>query len=193
MRRRQLPRERSQTLFWTNYEISGRFYADDCRFGHTFRGSFGFTIKSPIVPNLSPTMPGVEEQAPLERRIMQRIARGVNHIAQAGVERDPAVIFDNYQTGFSANVCEDFVDLMGAVGGQSLAFEFSFSPEWRPAPDIASKVHVELAPVHVQLVKDAARDCACRILSGIKQSLVASFASKLISIRPTYLSKEPAR
>ena len=26
-------------------------YADACRFGHTFRGSFGFTVESPIVPN----------------------------------------------------------------------------------------------------------------------------------------------
>jgi hypothetical protein len=132
-------------------------YADDCRFGHTFRGSFGFSIESPVAPNLSPSLPTVEENPPLERRIMQRIARGVNYIAQAGVEGDPAIIFDNYQTGFSANMCEDFVDLMGAVGGQSLGFEFSFSPEWRPPSDITGKVHVELAPVHVELVKDAAR------------------------------------
>jgi hypothetical protein len=30
-------------------------YADNCRFGHTFRGSFGFTIESPIEENLSST------------------------------------------------------------------------------------------------------------------------------------------
>jgi hypothetical protein len=149
--------ESSPKRFFGRVTKSAAAFADDCRFGHTFRGSFGFTIESPIVPNLSPTMPGMEEQAPLERRIMQRIARGVNHIAQAGVEGDPAVIFDNYETGFSANMCEDFIDLMGAVSGQGLGFEFSFSPEWRPAPDIADKVHVDLAPVHVELVKDAAR------------------------------------
>src|ERR1019366_3045382 len=33
-------------------------YAEQCRFGHTFRGSFGFTIESPVNPNLEPALPG---------------------------------------------------------------------------------------------------------------------------------------
>jgi hypothetical protein len=149
--------EASPKPYFSRVTKNGMNYARECRFGHTFRGSFGFTIESPVAENLSPTMPGVEEHAPLERRIMQRIARGINDIAQAGKAGDPALIFDNYKTGFSANMCDDFVELMDVVGGQSLGFEFSFSPEWRPAADVVSKAKVELAPVHVELVKDASR------------------------------------
>lgn len=32
-------------------------YAENCRFGHTFRGSFGFTVESSVVPNDSPALP----------------------------------------------------------------------------------------------------------------------------------------
>jgi hypothetical protein len=30
-------------------------YAETCQFAHTFRGSFGFTIESPVCPNVAPT------------------------------------------------------------------------------------------------------------------------------------------
>ena len=132
-------------------------YSDDCRFAHTFRGSFGFAIESPVEANFSPSMPGVEEFAPLSRRIMQRLARGIQQVARAGLEQDPRVITENYRTGFSANMCEDFVDLMGSVGGSSLGFEFVFSPEWRPPVDVSPVVKIELSPVHVELAKEAAR------------------------------------
>ncbi len=121
------------------------------------RASFGFAIESPLVPNTNPSMPGVEELAPLSRRIMQRLARGIKQVARAGRERDTRIITENYSTGFSANMCEDFVDLMESVSGNPLGFEFAFSPEWRPASDVSAVLRIELPPIYVELVKDAAR------------------------------------
>lgn len=143
--------------FFERATKAGTNFAEDCRFAHTFRGSFGFSIESPIAANTSPTMAGIEEVAPFERRVMERIARGICNIAKAGESLDPILISQNYQTGFSANMCESFVDLMEAVGGQSLGFEFAFSPEWKPASDVAQKTRFEFQPVHTDLVKDAAK------------------------------------
>ena len=132
-------------------------YSDDCRFAHTFRGSFGFAIESPVDANFSPSMPGVDELPPLPRRVMQRMARGIKQVARAGRERDPNVIAENFETGFSANMCEDFVDLMEATSGSTLVFNFAFSPEWRTPADIKGVESIQLSPVHIDLVKDAAR------------------------------------
>ena len=35
-------------------------YSDRCRFGHTYRGSFGFTIESPVTPNTGETLFGAD-------------------------------------------------------------------------------------------------------------------------------------
>ena len=44
-------------------------YAEQCQFGHTFRGSFGFRIESPVGLNDAPTLDVVSENLPLNRRI----------------------------------------------------------------------------------------------------------------------------
>ncbi len=85
---------------------------------------------------LGRSMPGVEELPPLPRRVMQRMARGIKQVARAGRERDPNVIAEKFETGFSANMCEDFVDLMEATSGSTLVFNFAFSPEWRTPADL---------------------------------------------------------
>lgn len=149
--------EASPKPFFGKITKAARVFADDCRFGHTFKGSFGFSIETPIAYNESPKLESVEEDTPFERRVIQRIARGINHVARAGDVLDPLLIVDNFQTGFSANMCEDFVDLMEAVGVERLGFEFSFSPEWRLAADLSKRSLVNLEPRHVDVAKDAAR------------------------------------
>lgn len=41
--------------FFGRVRKEAKAYADECRFGHTFRGSFGFSIESPVVANTSTT------------------------------------------------------------------------------------------------------------------------------------------
>jgi hypothetical protein len=58
-------------------------YADRCRFGHTFRGSFGFTIESPVSPNNEPTLPQIDQPKPFERRVIARLARGIRSVCES--------------------------------------------------------------------------------------------------------------
>ena len=68
--------ELSPEPFFERIKKGAKEFADECRFGHTFRGSFGFTIETPILPNVSPEFEIVEQTPPFQRRVMQRIAGG---------------------------------------------------------------------------------------------------------------------
>lgn len=149
--------ELSPEPFFGRIKKEAKEFADDCRFGHTFRGSFGFTIETPVLPNKSPTMEIVDQTPPFERRVMQRIARGLKTVQVAATEQDAAPITNNFRTGLSANMCEELVDIAEAVKGECLRFEFAFSPEWRVSPDIVIGERFEVSTAHVDLVKDAAK------------------------------------
>jgi hypothetical protein len=164
--------ELSPEPFFGRIKKEAKEFADDCRFGHTFRGSFGFTIETPVLPNKSPTMEIVDQTPPFERRVMQRIARGLKTVQEAAAEQDATPITNNFRTGLSANMCEELVDIAEAVKGERLRFEFAFSPEWRVSPDIVIGESFDVSTAHVDLVKDAAKKLRLqeferdRIISG---------------------------
>lgn len=106
-------------------------YADRCRFGHTFRGSFGFTVELPLQPNTQVTLPGIVPAPPFERRVMQRLTRGLRTVLQAVSADSTDPITNAIQTGFSANVCEQFASLVEETSQGGIVFDFSFSPEWK--------------------------------------------------------------
>ncbi|KAB2910925.1 MAG: hypothetical protein F9K29_23765 [Hyphomicrobiaceae bacterium] len=149
--------ELSPEPFFGRIKKEAKEFADECRFGHTFRGSFGFTIETPILPNRSPTLEVVEQTPPFERRVMQRIARGLKSVQTAVTEQDAAPIASNFRTGLSANMCEELADLAESIKGERLGFEFAFSPEWRVSPDIVVGDRYVVATEHVELIKDAAK------------------------------------
>jgi hypothetical protein len=64
--------------YFSRLKKKGTEYAEHCRFGHTFKGSFGFTIESPVGPNPEPVLPEMEQAQsfPFERKVMHRLARG---------------------------------------------------------------------------------------------------------------------
>jgi hypothetical protein len=131
-------------------------YAEGCRFGHTFRGSFGFTIESPLGPNAEPTLDGIEQVPPFERRVVQRIARGLRTFQQAADAQDSDVIAQKYLTEFNANMCDELAEMIENTGMHDVGFEFSLSPEWKPPPDIPSHSTFEVGAIHVELARDAA-------------------------------------
>ena len=133
-------------------------YAELCRFGHTFRGSFGFTVESPITLNREPTLDGVDQVPPFERRVVQRIARGLQNVMAASDEDNPRRLIEGYQTGFSANMCEDFLDIVEATAGRGIAFEFAFSPEWRVPPDIGPVHTFDVGPRQIEVMREAAKE-----------------------------------
>lgn len=140
-------------------------YADDCRFGHTFRGSFGFTVESPCGSRtlddgeLETLALGGELGAlPLERRAVQRLARGLRTVEAAIKREDPAMIAQGYQTGLNANAVEELTALVSEPQVSEVHFQILFSPEWGVPPDLGDAPAVTLSQARgVPVLQEAAK------------------------------------
>lgn len=132
-------------------------YANKCRFGHTFKGSFGFTVESPVTPNNEPTLAQIVQAPPFERRVMQRIVRGFSAVCDAVEADDTRTLVDGASTGFSANSCEFFAKLVEETAPGGLLFAFQLSPEWPTAVGLAQTNEFLVGPRHVEITRAAAK------------------------------------
>jgi hypothetical protein len=127
------------------------------RFGHTFRGSFGFTVEAPIPgPSITQNelLKGVK-YLPVERRVMERIVRGLSHAKLAVEARDTKPIIDNYADGLNANMCRS---LLGLSVDKSSPIEFSitWSPKVAPSDDISNPEPIVLSEASYKHIEYAA-------------------------------------
>ncbi len=132
-------------------------YADGCRFGHTFRGSFGFTVESPVVPNIDPPLPFVDQPRPFERRVMERMVRGVKAVCDAVSHDNPEHLIVSAKKGFSANAYEQFAQLIEETSLGGMAFSFALSPEWNSPSDLAQTPEYFVGLRHVEMTRAAAK------------------------------------
>jgi len=111
-----------------SYDMQNHF-----QFGHTFPGSFGFTIKSRInseetnyytQQNMFDDQDSIS-QAPLERRVLERIVTGLLLTKKSLDEKDPSILIENYQVGFNANMIDAIVGMNSNVHSP-----IEFSVDW---------------------------------------------------------------
>jgi hypothetical protein len=130
-------------------------YAEQCRFGHTFRGSFGLLIESPVGLNDAPTMHIVSESLPLNRRIIERIAVGLSTYSEAVETQNPGAIAKRLD-GFSANICDAMADIIEETDVSKIDLGIKLSPEWRSElVDTRSTFSVEHK--NIELLREAAK------------------------------------
>lgn len=158
--------ELAPSPYFLRLRREGADYADRCRFAHTFRGRLGFTVESPLEPNAQATLPGIVPAPPFERRVVQRLSRGLHHVSQAVAQDSTAPITSGTKTGFSANICEHLAALVEDTSRGGISFDFSFSPEWgsgeEPTPPAEQYV---LGPGETDVIKAAARELRAQIQS----------------------------
>jgi hypothetical protein len=131
-------------------------YSDRCRFGHTYRGSFGFTIESPVVANSEETLFGPDATPPFERRVVQRLAVGIQRVCEAVSADDLKPLLEGFRSGFSANGCERFAALIRNTAYSGMSFSFSFSPEWAVPKELEQASRFFVGPKHVDMARAAA-------------------------------------
>lgn len=107
----------------------GGEYADSCRFAHTFRGSFGFSIESPAGTSPS-TLDGEPSPRPVERRIVERMALGLSHLQKASAIRSAEPIIEGAPDGFNVNMLEDFQAMLANSSASNMRFDFRLTPAW---------------------------------------------------------------
>jgi hypothetical protein len=115
------------------------------RFGHTFRGSFGFTLSSrveaPVVRFTQTRMFPDENDnqelviAPPERRVMERIIRGLSFTGEAVRQQEPEQLAEQYPSGFNGNMCKA-VFRMATERNRPIEYGVLWSPRVPPSTDI---------------------------------------------------------
>lgn len=130
-------------------------YAEHCRFGHTFRGSFGFLIESPVGLNNSPTLELGDEPLPLNRKIVERIAVGLATYSEAVEAQNPSVI-TRRQDGFSANMCDAMADIIEETHVSKMIIGIKLSPEWR-SEKLAMNSVFSVEQKNIELLRVAAK------------------------------------
>ena len=132
------------------------------RFGHTFAGSFGFKILSPIIhlpsPYVQTNLFGEEPPAPMtpiERRVMERIVRGLSITKQAVKSNDPQLLIREYASGFNGNMCQSIVR-MSQDKTMPIEYKVFWSPKIKPAEDIKDEHPFELSETSYNYLEYAA-------------------------------------
>lgn len=129
-------------------------YASTCRFGHTFQGSFGFVIESPVGLNEMPTIPVVPDNAPFERKVIERLVRGLQSFRQAVQTEDATAITSNPE-GLSANMCDDLIGVVEDTELSKVAITIQLSPEWRSEVADLATASYSIERRYLDLLKEA--------------------------------------
>ncbi|AFL73427.1 hypothetical protein [Thiocystis violascens] len=105
-------------------------------FCHTFRGSFGFEVTSAV--SKSKETPDFFS-SPINRRIVERIARGLVMLESSVRKDNPGELIESYDVAFNARMCDALFDI-GLGGDISFDLEVKWAVSVTPCED-ASAFH----------------------------------------------------
>lgn len=133
-------------------------HAKLCRFGHTFEGSFGLTINSPIIQDYI-QMDLFEEQKaiPFERRVLERIIRGLDLLEQSVEEDNGDILVNSYDIALNSKMCESLLELSLSKTSR-IGLDVIWSPKFSVSEDIKSKGNWVLTDTYLQVLEYAAEE-----------------------------------
>ncbi|HEX4204828.1 MAG TPA: hypothetical protein VHZ51_11665 [Ktedonobacteraceae bacterium] len=115
----------------------GREQAQHFQFAHTFQGSFGFTIASQIADTQQLTLWNGQNHAPIQRRVLERITRGLLLAKSAEQHHNSEEISKNFTRGLNANMCKAIVDMLEETQDIQVAYSVHWSPRLQPSSDVS--------------------------------------------------------
>lgn len=136
---------------------NGVKYANQCQFGHTFEGSFGFTINTPInLPDkIQMSLFDQSIEIPFERKVTERIIQGFINIDKAIETQDIDVIVDNFENGLNSKMCEALIDL-SIDKSKQIEFAIKWSPRLVPSKQIRHFTKITLEEPVFEVIEAAA-------------------------------------
>lgn len=150
---------RNLVLYSASSEIDAKPYYDDIpagaanliksfNFCHTFKGSFGFEVSSSI-SKPSKTLDLFEP--PPERKIIERIARGLSLLGKAVELNEPDILLKSYDTALNSKMCDAIAEI--SLDGQ---MRYDIKIEWAscitPSEDIAAFSKRKIAEPEVEML-----------------------------------------
>lgn len=129
-------------------------------FGHTIAGSFGYMVESSrmteaIQSTQLSLFEDIVEYVPDERRIMERVVRGLNCTKRAEAARDHAILINEFLSGFNSNMCESIVEITENKKA-SVEYRIVWSPKVKPGDDIAGFTPTTISDNGYELLAQAA-------------------------------------
>lgn len=143
--------------FYGRVSKTGKEFADNCKFGHTFVGSFGITIESPIPLEPQLPLPGFPVSRPFHRAVTERIATGYINLNDAVLKEDPSIIVKNHRNGFSGNMCEILTNVYDSTDGREVNHSIIWASELTP-PEHLENPTVRMTEKSYEILKNAAAD-----------------------------------
>lgn len=111
--------------FYTKATRIGGEHANQWRMGQTQLGSFVATLECPVSP--PPPRASGNPAPPFERRVTERIMRGLGRLHTAVLDGRVDSLFEGYRDGLNANMCEALLSLRSGPGDLRLEFGVSWS------------------------------------------------------------------
>lgn len=122
--------ERQPAKHFDTPSTAGKKHSASCRFGHTFRGSFGFTIESPLMTEDSTDFDFID--SPFERKVIERIARGLAITKVASKTNNHNLLVESYKKAFNSKMCEALLQFSNS----EIELSFTWSNEVPLSKDI---------------------------------------------------------
>lgn len=144
----------AKRYFTQPYRI-GREQAERCLFDHTFYGSFGFTIRSPLPSFEEIPLSHVRDR--IGRGVVERITRGLMSVQSAREEDTSQTIIEQYQTGLNGNMCKAVLKMLEKLPDITLEYSVRWSLSLPPAQDVAHFRPILLNREAIYYLQDAAR------------------------------------
>ncbi len=119
---------------------------DEVRFGHTFPGSFGYSVESPVKTQTDMF------KSPLQRRVMERIVRGLATTDSATKKGEYTPLVEGYETGFSANMCDAILS-MSDDHNMEIEFSIKWSKKYPVVKDLREISNVCIRRDHFEILQ----------------------------------------
>lgn len=134
--------EQEPRLFYARMLQRGVSFKNECRFGHTFQGSFGLKITCPFsnhqisIIDPSNNYSCIRKELPLARRALERAILGLVKVHEATLENSHKIIVDTYKTGMNANMCGALEDILLQDEIPELSWNFELDQALPVMPEI---------------------------------------------------------
>lgn len=155
----------------THYRDStqGKDMAKHFRFGHTSNGSFGYRVESSVGEKTQfqentrqlRQLQIFEEQEievipPLERRVMERIVRGLAATAETVQIGDLDPLLKGYAAGFNANMCYALLKVSEGHN-EPIEFNVTWSKKIPVSKDVTQHCNIRIDRSHLGFLKTASQ------------------------------------
>lgn len=133
----------------------GREQAERCLFDHTFHGSFGFIVQSPLPTVERLSLPG--SVRPLERGVVERITRGLMSAQTAKEKQRSEEISEHYTSGLNGNMCKAVLEMLEELPDTPVEYSVRWSISLQPARDVEQVLPIVLDKEVSYYLRDAAK------------------------------------